>query len=92
MVKQSISYKKPKVIEPVLDHNGLQFIEPTKETKLKEQDIFIGKYLELKKKKEPKPKVKNVVSRKKVLKVELTKSNDIDLNSVENVMKEVCSV
>ena len=95
MVKQSISYKKPKVVEPVLDQNGLQFLEPTKEALIKEHDIFIDKYVETKNKKEKKPKqLKKIVSRKgdKVLKVELSKSNDIDLNSVKNVMKEVSNM
>ena len=95
MVKQTISYKKPKVVEPVLDHNGLQFLEPTKEAKIKEHDIFIDKYVERKNKKEKKPKqLKKVVSRKgeKVLKVELSKSIEVDLNSVKNVMKEVSNM
>ena len=96
MVKQTISYKKPKVVEPVLDQNGLQFLEPTKETKLKEKDIFIDKYVERKQKRETKPQqLKKVVRNKKgdkLLNIKLSKSNDIDLNSVKNVMKEVSNM
>lgn len=91
MVKQTISYRKPKVVEPVLDHNGLQFLEPSREAKLKEKDIFVDKYVLRKKERQVKPKQlkRNVRNKEQVLNIELSKPVDTDLDSVENVMKEV---
>ncbi len=100
MVKQTIQYRKPRVVEPVPDQNGLQFQEPSREAKIQEKNIFVDNYNvkkkeKLQKQKQPKLKkirVRNKVKKEPVLNIELEKPVDTDLNSVENIMEEVSNM